>query len=274
MKRILFLLLFLLSSHTSDAKSFSQAHTAFQRGDYAIALDMFRHLAEQGDGRAPLYLARLYEMNSVTIPRNWKKVFEWYHEAATVYESAESMYHLARLFEEGNGTPRDMQKAFFWYDQAAHKNDALAQDKVAHMYLYGIGVPQDETKAFFWQTQAAQQGLPRAFFHLAHFYKHGVATPQDIKESHRLREKAARLGHSEAQFQIAMLFVDGRDRPHDLRQAYQWMYLSAQGGYDAARDAEQWLRRRLAVTDIPTLQANAHRLADLTPPSFHLITAY
>ena len=48
----------------------------------------------------------------------------------------------------------------------------------------------------------------------------------------------------------------------------------SQGGYDAARDAEQWLRRRLAVTDIPVLQANAHRLADLTPPSFHLITAY
>ena len=164
MRQVFFLLLLLSVSQNGTAKSFSQAHTAFQRGDYAIALDMFRHLAGQGDGRAPLYLARLYEMNSVTIPRNWKKVFEWYHEAATVYESAESMYHLARLFEEGNGTPRDMQKAFFWYDQAAHKNDALAQDKVAHMYLYGIGVPQDETKAFFGKPKRRNRACRALFF--------------------------------------------------------------------------------------------------------------
>lgn len=52
----------------------------------------------------------------------------------------------------------DYKTAFQEYKAAAENGDALAQGKLAALYLYGRGTPVDYGKAYIWFEMAARQG--------------------------------------------------------------------------------------------------------------------
>lgn len=65
----------------------------------------------------------------------------------------EAQIDLARMYESGEGAPKDTAKAAEWtanaiqlLRKAAEKGDVEAHKRLGDVYFYGIGVPKDRSK--------------------------------------------------------------------------------------------------------------------------------
>jgi len=103
---------------------FEAGKEAYDRGDYATALNKWRPLAEQGD--------------------------------------AVAQFALGSMYENGRGVPKDDVEAVRWYRLAAEQEIASAQNNLAKMYRRGRGVPKDDVLAHMWWSLAAAQGHENA----------------------------------------------------------------------------------------------------------------
>ena len=97
---------------------------AYNRGDYANALRIYRALADQGAAIAQNNLGVMYEL--------------------------------------GQGVAQDFAAAAKWYRLAAGQGTALGQLNLGLMYAKGQGVPQDFVLAHMWFNLAAAQANKEA----------------------------------------------------------------------------------------------------------------
>ena len=109
----------LLVAQATKAQTFHEAEAAYKRGDYAVALELLRTLAEQGD--------------------------------------ADAQFNLGNMYYEGMGVSQDYTEALRWYRRAAEQDNADAQVNLGVMYYEGEGVPQDYVQAHKWFNLAASQ---------------------------------------------------------------------------------------------------------------------
>ena len=110
-------------------KTWQEAWTAYNIGQYKKTLRLLQPLATEGDARSQVLLGRCYE--------------------------------------NGLGVPQDLATAFKWYMLAAEQNDAEAQTLVAYMLRSGAGVPRDTSGYLQWMQRAAQSGYAEAQFNMA-----------------------------------------------------------------------------------------------------------
>ncbi len=122
------------------------ADDAYKRGDYTIALPLYRALADHGN--------------------------------------ADAQESLGAMYDRGEGTPQSYAKALKWYRRAADQGDADAQNNVGEIYHDGLGVWQSYTKALKWFRKAADQGNADAQKNLGYMYEHGEGVPQDYVQAH------------------------------------------------------------------------------------------
>lgn len=94
---------------TAWAQDFEKGLAAYQRGDYATALEEWRPLAEQGN--------------------------------------AMTQSNLGVMYGNGQGVPKDYAEALKWYRMAAEQGDAGVQISLGLMYSRGLGVIQDNVYA-------------------------------------------------------------------------------------------------------------------------------
>ena len=99
----------------TDAMEEGQA--AYDRGEYAIALRLWRPFAEDGVARA--------------------------------------QNNLGVMYENGKGVRRDIDQALKWYRLAASQGYAGAQNNLAMMYAIGRVVPRNPVRAYMWFSLAA-----------------------------------------------------------------------------------------------------------------------
>src|SRR5262245_60877855 len=100
------------------------ADAAYDRGDYATALRLWRPLANQGD--------------------------------------ADAQFSLGLMYLNGQGVPQNYAEALKWFRLAAEQGRADAQNNFGVMYHNGLGVPQNYAEAAKWYRLAADQGYARA----------------------------------------------------------------------------------------------------------------
>ena len=101
-------------------EGFADGLAAYDAGDYAETVRIWRPLAERGDPVAQVALAGLHR--------------------------------------SGEGVPRDLGAAARLYRAAAEQGNADAQLNLAQLYLAGTGVPRDRVEAYKWLALAAAQG--------------------------------------------------------------------------------------------------------------------
>ena len=118
MRRILFAVILVVASATvAAADSFEEANSAYQRGDYAVAMKLWRPLAEQGDSSAQVNLGVLYH-NGQGVPQDYQEAMKWYRKAAEQgHPGAQS--NLGRLYDNGQGVPQDFVRAHMWFNLSA-----------------------------------------------------------------------------------------------------------------------------------------------------------
>jgi TPR repeat protein len=106
-----------------------------------------------------------------------------------------SMFLVARLFENGKGTKKNISKASKWYQRSASQNYPAANARLGKLYLEGIGVKKNTKKAFSLLNLAAIQGIPAAQFNLAILYELGIGTSKDLQEAIKWYDFATKGGY-------------------------------------------------------------------------------
>jgi len=106
------LLLFSSVAEADDFEDAIDATDAYQKGNYAQAIELLRPLAAQGN--------------------------------------VDAQFNLGSMYYQGKGVTQDYQEAVKWYRLAAEQGDASGQNNLGVMYAQGKGVTQDYVRAHMW----------------------------------------------------------------------------------------------------------------------------
>jgi uncharacterized protein len=192
----------LVAMAVAVAGPFDDATAAYQRGDYATAMLIFKPLADRGDAVAQCKVGLMY-------------------------------FH-------GEGASQDYGEAVKWFHKAADQGNAVAQFNLGVMYRNGQGVSQNYAQSFQWYQSAADQGNLEAQMAVASMYHAGQGVPRNDAEALKWFGKAADQGNTDAQELVGFMYLHGKGTPKDLARAYVWFNLSAsQGNKDAAKYRDQ-----------------------------------
>lgn len=138
----------------------NEAAAAYQREDYAKALQIWRPLADEGFPTAQVNLGLMYE-NGRGVQQDYAEAAQWFRKAADRGD-AQGQLNLGRLYRLGQGVPQNRIDAAKWYRNAANQGLAKAQNNLAIMYATGQGIPQDHVQAHVLFTLAAARGTQDA----------------------------------------------------------------------------------------------------------------
>ena len=107
-------------------------------------------------------------------------------------------YRLAKLYERGEGVPRDIAAARTWTEKAAIGGNRLAMHDLAVFYAEGDAGPQSYAAAVEWFRAASDLGLVDSQYNLAVLYEQGLGVSQDKAEAAYWFEVAGRAGDQDA----------------------------------------------------------------------------
>ncbi len=164
------------------AQSVRAGIEAWQKGDTAAAVAIWRPLAEAGDADAAFNLGQAYRLGKGVVI-DLSQAQGWLERAARKgHVDAQTTLGLL-LFQNGNRV-----SAMRWLSLAAEAGEARALLMVGTALYNGDGIPQDPIKAYAYVSRAAAQGLAPAKATLADMdevmpieqRKRGVALAQEM----------------------------------------------------------------------------------------------
>lgn len=252
---------------------FETGMAAFERGDYAAALQVFEPLAGRGDAGGQYGLALMYHTGKGK-QRDFGKAFELFYLAAQ-QGFALARAELGYMFVVGKGAPKDYGQAKFWFKLAAEQGTVRAQNGLGMIYLFGLGGVKDYDKAVAWYRRAFEQGSIEAANGLGIAYLNGLGVPQDLAQAMQLFIRAARAGDHGAQNNLGAMYFDVDGPLHDDVQAHMWFSIViAQGFEDATHENAVKSRSELAKRMTPADVSEAEGLAQAWTPTRGLARAY
>jgi uncharacterized protein len=160
------------------------AWTAYKRGDFATALEIWRPRATQGVAFAQLNVGIMY-YSGQGVPQDYGEAAKWYRLAAEQGD-ATAQGNLGFMYYSGQGVPQDYGEASKWYRLAAEQGNPTAQSNLGSMYYSGQGVRQDYVQAYLWVDLAASRFPPSAIDD-----RKGAAHNRDIVASKMTAEQLA-----------------------------------------------------------------------------------
>lgn len=117
-------------------------------------------------------------------------------------------YRLAKLYERGEGVPRDIAASRSWTEKAAIGGNVKAMHDLAVFYAEGDAGPQSYAAAVEWFRQASDMGLVDSQYNLAVLYEQGLGLTQDKAEAAYWFEIAGRAGDQDAARRARAMFSD------------------------------------------------------------------
>jgi TPR repeat protein len=136
-------------------------------------------------------------------------------------------------------------------EYAAEQGHPVACWKLGRMYAEGDGVPRDDQKAFEYYSRIADENAdeapdsPRAgvvasaFVALGSYFQDGIKAasipPNPERAAEMYSYAAAYFGDSTAQYNLGRLYLAGRGVERDERQAARWLNLAAEKGLPSAQ---------------------------------------
>jgi len=167
-----------VSNGVASAGPLEDGQVAYNRGDYATALQLFEPLAAQGNADAQVLVGFMYQ-NGLGIPQDYENALKWYWLAADQGNAA-GQNNVGTMYANGLGLHlRDYDEALKWFRLAAAQGFTPAQANLGWMYANGLGVQRDYDEALKWLRLAAAQGNAWAQTNLGGMYENGWGVPKD-----------------------------------------------------------------------------------------------
>ena len=237
-------LLIALLAGNAFAATYEDALLAYNKGDFATALRLYRPLAKRGDTRAQEAIGRMYARGE-GVPKNEAEAVRWFRRA-----NAESKALAA--YNRG-----DFTAAWRAFRPLAEKGQLLAQYVVGLMYANGQGVPRDYAQAMKWHRKAADQGEAKAQFSVGLMYFKGLGTKRDYAEAFKWYRRAADQGDPTAQYNLGAMYAKGEAGTRDPVAAQMYYSLAAARGLKAAAAAKATLAKSMSTSQIAEAEKRA-----------------
>ena len=152
-KHLIAALLILATSSPLSAQSVKAGIEAWQKGDYAAGVAIWRPLAEKGDADAQFNLGQAYRLGR-GVPTNLSAAQTWFERAANQdHLDAQATLGLL-MFQSG-----DQAGGLRWLKGAALKGEPRALLVYGTALFNGDGVTQDPVMGYAFVSRAAAQGL-------------------------------------------------------------------------------------------------------------------
>ena len=146
---------------------FKKGYKAYDKGNYATALEHFMPLAQNG--------------------------------------CMLSQCCLGMMYSDGQGIERNLQEAFYWQKKSAEQGNMYAQSLIGTMLMIGEGVTKDEEEALYWFTESAERGNPQSQYTLGLLYMLRISrgdTELDWEEGFYWLAVSAEQGYPDAKKSI------------------------------------------------------------------------
>lgn len=300
MKQLLVAFVMLIVFTPYSWAEFSSGQTAYEEGDFAVALQELLPHANKGNAEAQYLLGKMYsrvdgfnEMNEaikwyrkaaengydqaqatlgmayqfgLSVPKDINTAIEWYSMSAN-QGNADAQAQLGGVYLAGEDVPKDNAEAAKWYNKAAVQGDATSQLILAIMYKEGKGVPVNSKMAVEWFRKAAEQGLAQAQYKLGYIYEiefrymRTSGVDQDYTQAVRWYRKAADQGDAKAQEALGSLYYRGKGVPTDFIQSYAWHLLAAAQGNKSASGYRTLIENKLTPEQVVEGQKMARQFS-------------
>ena len=214
-------------------QTWDESVAAYKHGDYNIALPGFKLMAEQGNAIAQ-YNVGLMFANGQGVPKDEQKALVWYRKSAD-QGNPDAQYNLGLMYFYGQGVQKDGQQATTWFRKSAAQGNANAQHNLGVLFDRGEGVPKDAQQAVMWYRKAAEQGYADAQFNLGSMYENGDGVPKDDQQAVMWFRKAAEQGNASAQASLGQKYYFGEGAPKNGHQALEWFRKAAEQGHASAQ---------------------------------------
>lgn len=128
-------------------------------------------------------------------------------------EDSKAQWWLGRMYEEGEGVPKDMVQALSWYSKAADTGYAIAASYLGALYGAGDVVPKNDSLSWTWYERSAALGDAKAQLWVGKLYalrglkksgeellanQHNGASGSDLVAAYKWYSLAAAQGNKEA----------------------------------------------------------------------------
>jgi V8-like Glu-specific endopeptidase len=177
LRRILTALLMLAAVvGTAVGDTFDDALAAYQKGDYAIALQLFRALADDGREDAQYNLGFMY-FSGKGVAQDYAEAANWYRLAAD-QGFARSQYALGSMYFNGWGVRQDYILAFMWFDLSAargHQAAVSARDNVAKQ-MTPAQIAEAQNRAGGWRPTLHRETVDVGIYPWSSIGKVGVTS--------------------------------------------------------------------------------------------------
>ena len=154
--------------------------------------------------------------------------------------SSEAINLLGVITYQGDGVPKDPEKAFELWRGLAEQGNAYAQYSLGVCYYYGTGVGKDEKEAVKWYTKAAEQGYADGQCNLGLCYYNGQGVGKDEKEAVKWYTNSAEQGNATAQYNLGVCYYNGQGVGKDEKESVKWYNKAAEQGLAAAQCNLGW----------------------------------
>ncbi|WP_156679011.1 SPOR domain-containing protein [Sphingomonas profundi] len=176
----------------ADGDAVTAGADAWDGGNYARALAIWRPLAVAGNRNAQYNLAQAYRLGR-GVTRDEKVAQDWYYKAALQNHTEALANYGLLLFQNGN-----RKGALPWLQKAADRGDPRAQYVIGTALFNGDLAPKDWVRAYALMTRAASAGLPPAVKSLSEMDLYvplaqrtqGTALARDLERSAALANAA------------------------------------------------------------------------------------
>lgn len=189
---------------------------AYGKGNFAVAGELYRKAADQGNAEAQLNYGVFYYMG-IHFPQDYAEAMKWYMKAA----------------EQGNG---------------------YAQINIGTMYYNGFGIVKNYSDALKWFHKAAEQGYAEAEYNIGIMYANGFGVHQNNSEAAKWFLMAAERGFVEAQLIVGAMYALGRGVPQSYERAYMWVSLVASKGDAKAANLREIAASHLSTAQLVEAQ--------------------
>ena len=219
-----------------------EAEQAYLQCRFQEAFDMFKLLAENGNGRAMYFMGIFYRNgygNVVEIDTEkgnmWAKKGMEAGDPLCAWRVA---YTLPIDSEERKDVFNSVLKKIV---QLADAGDPFAQCELGANYDHGIDLTEDDVKAFEWMEKSAVQGYRIAQYNLGLDYEVGTGVTQDYEEALMWYRKAADQGYPHAQYRLGSMYQNAKGVTQSYEKALKWYQKAAeQGDADAQKLLGSW----------------------------------
>ena len=140
--------------------------------------------------------------------------------------NTEAQMFVAEMYFKGQGVMPSYIEALKWLEAAADKNK-FASAQIAKMYREGIGVKKDLNKAFEIAVEYANKGNEIQMFELAGYYLNGIGVEANLDEALSWYEKAYNAGYLDAAYYLGYLYQTN-NKIKDVNKIIYWYNLAAE----------------------------------------------